>query len=110
MTEKKTFKNPSLDYVVIEESWGANPKWGWEVNELDFPEDEWDMEVTFTRKVKPVQVDSVVRHRNWPTWLDSGEPIYFVVKAIVADNAWIAYKDQKREDMLTSLDRLYFDE
>jgi hypothetical protein len=104
MTEKKTFNtktgNGSLQYANGHYFYGGH----------EFPADDWDMEVIFTKKVKPVQVDSVVRHRTWPTWLDSGEPIYFVVKAIVADKAWIAYKDQKREDMLTSLDRLYLDE
>lgn len=104
MTETKTFKEP------VDFAWCFQPRAYWQTVGQRFYSDEWDMEVTFTRKVKPVQVDSVVRHRNWPTWLDSGEPIYFVVKAIVADKAWIAYKDQKREDMLTSLDRLYFDE
>lgn len=113
MTEKMTFR-------VDQRSLGRDYNdYGWIVSGIEtvvaegvnhFDDDKWDMEVTFTEKVKPVQVDSVVRRRNWPTWLDSGEPIYFVVKAIVADKAWIAYKDQKREDMLTSLDRLYFDE
>lgn len=110
MTEKKTFKlseDLTLDYNT--DSWRSE-EWGWEVGGEVFPDDLYDVEITFTKKPRPIKITSVVRHRNWPVWLDSGKPIYFVVKAIVGDKAWIGYKDQNHEDMLTSLDRLYFDE
>lgn len=109
MTEKKTFKNVSsvINTFDPEHTWLVE---GFRLANNTFTHREWDMEVTFTKKPKPVEVGSVVRHKNWPVWLDSGEPIYFVVKAIVDKQAWIGYKDQKREDMLASLDSLYFDE
>jgi len=106
--EKKTFKNPfhishSSDWIEVYEI--ENTELSKNFNEYD-----WDFEITFTNKVKPIRINSVVRHRNWPVWMETGEPIYFVVKAVIGDQAWIGYKDRNREDMLTSLDRLYVDE
>lgn len=110
MTEKKTFKNPRVTSYIDKVWIGWGEPYALDQGTVEFPKDKWNWEVTFTKKPKPVEVGSVVRHKNWPAWLHSGEPIYFVVKAIVDKQAWIGYKDQKREDMLASLDSLYFDE
>lgn len=110
MPETRTFNNPwhishGSDWIQIYQSENQHDPCG------EFNESDWDIEVTFTRKAKkPIVVEAVVRHRNWPVWHDSGEPIFFVVKAIIEDQAWIGYADKNREDMLTSVERLYFDD
>lgn len=81
MTEKKTFKNPKL--VT-----------GWEEGAIawhsvfEYPSpgrflvDEWDMEVTFTKKVKAIQINSVVEDLIGNTGR---------VVAVQADKAWVHY-------------------
>ena len=79
MTEKKTFKN--VEVVPY-----AAGQWG--VRELNgsthgfFPAHEWDMEVTFTKKAEPIQINHLVQ--------DADRFIGRVV-AIQQDKAWVHY-------------------
>jgi hypothetical protein len=59
--EKKTFKNPSsvLNTFDPEHVWLVE---GFRVDSNYFTHREWDMEVTFTKKVKPLAVGDKVTH------------------------------------------------
>src|SRR2546427_7009624 len=53
MTEKKTFKHPRIVYT-----WSNDEIVGWGISQFpaeSFSSDEWDMEVTFTKKRGPVE-------------------------------------------------------
>jgi len=86
MTEKKTFKNPlmvmhyehgELVKRSISHSEGLGNPYG------SFPVDEWDMEVTFTKKVKPLAVGDVARFDSW-------DRVYSVtILAIDDDTYWV---------------------
>jgi hypothetical protein len=52
MTEKKTFKN-SEGVLVYQNSRAPDSNEYWCFAGKMFPSDEWDMEVTFTKKVQP---------------------------------------------------------
>lgn len=87
MTEKKTFKNPAF---VSGHSCGS-PRERWEVHYMDvegesglFKRDEYDMEVTFTKKVAPIEVG---QSRTYKEGTDSAEPVYVV--AICKDAVWV---------------------
>jgi hypothetical protein len=82
MTEKKTFKNPELDYNT--DAWHSN-EWGWSVDNEVFPEKDWDMEVTFTKKVKPVEAG---QRRTYKAGSLSEELV--TVIAVSGDLVWVA--------------------
>lgn len=76
MSEKKTFKNP-VDMSVYRDG----SIWVKDDNST-YNYDEWDMEVTFTKKVKPIQINSVVEDLVGNTGR---------VVAVQADKAWVHY-------------------
>ena len=76
MTEKKTFKNPRDMAVYNDGSIYVK-----DTNSA-FNYREWDMEVTFTKKVKPIQINSVVEDLMGNTGR---------VVAVQADKAWVHY-------------------
>ncbi len=81
MTEKKTFKNPELDYCVIDDDW-REPKWGWIINDEEYRESEWEIEVTLIKKAKPLEVgDEVATQKD----------IRGTIRAIWSYYCWIEY-------------------
>lgn len=81
MTEKKTFKN-----VLVEPS-NSRPG-GWfveapEGEERHYSPQEWDMEVTFTRKPGPVEVG------QWRVMGKTGEESCVYILAIYGLVAWV---------------------
>ena len=74
MTEKKTFKNAMLqteavgDYHNMNHVWKVTASAGHGNPYGTFSYEEWDMEVTFTKKVKPLEVGDKVRCRSFPTY------------------------------------------
>lgn len=89
MTEKKTFKNPWRlveDLGYMHTHWCVYPTS--ESSEEDcgaFSQNEWDMEVTFTKKAKPFEVGSVVNYN-----LSSARA---VIRAIDGDECWLQFSD-----------------
>ena len=81
MTEKKTFKNEPVDteksfedgYVV------------WFTSHDRFDSQDWDMEVTFTKKVKPPKVGGKAQS---PSGWDMCE-----IAAIDGDEVWLRFDD-----------------
>lgn len=63
MPEQKTFKNPELDYCVIQDHWNEEPEWGWEINDETYSEKEWDVVVTLTRKERPILIGDLITFR-----------------------------------------------
>src|SRR5690242_7978686 len=100
MTEKKTFKNPDLEYNT--DAWHSRD-WGWAVGGEVFSDFEWDMEVTFTKKVKPFKQDDLV------ILLGGGE--LATIQWIMDDLAWVnvvasangAYRDSHHVVKLSEL-------
>lgn len=82
MTEKKTFKNPKitsyLDFIWV--GWGE--PYALDQGTTQFQKDEWDWEVTFTKKVEPIQINHLVQ--------DADRYIGRVV-AVQQDKAWVHY-------------------
>jgi hypothetical protein len=103
MTEKKTFKNPLIEMeldgscYVVTHSEGLGSPYG------QFHSDEWDMEVTFTKKVKPFKQDDQV------ILLGGGE--FAIIQWIIDDLAWVnvvasangAYRDSHHVVKLSEL-------
>lgn len=81
MTEKKTFKNVSsvINTFDPEHTWVVE---GFRMKSNEFTHREWDMEVTFTKKPKPIQINSVVEDLMGNTGR---------VVAVQADKAWVNY-------------------
>lgn len=82
MSKKKTFKNP--DYVFTAGSPGSRD---WHVGDDTYPSRDYDMEVTFTKKVKPLAVGDVVRYDN------HNESRTATVIAIDEDQVWLKFND-----------------
>ena len=81
MTEKQTFKNPGVQ-------WKYDPlmrKYGWLIEEYPFFfVDEWDAEIIFTKKQKPLEVGQWVRVH------DCGEAILAKILHIRGDFLWVS--------------------
>jgi hypothetical protein len=87
MTEKKTFKNVSsvINSFEPEHTWLVE---GFRLESNVFTHREWDMEVTFTRKLKPITVGSAVRYSRW------GQEDYTVTVLAFHDGAyWVQHED-----------------
>jgi hypothetical protein len=91
MTEKKTFKHPlgltsAFGEVNQLMRTAQTPKYEIYTEESgyeEFPLDAWDIEVTFTKKVKPLAVGDVVRFDSW-------DRVYSVtILAIDDDTYWV---------------------
>ncbi len=84
MSEKKTFKNQRVQ-------WSYEPlmrKYGWTVEGIPiFFADEWDMEVTFTKKEKPLAVGDVIKYDNY-----NGSKTATIM-AIDDDQCWLKFSD-----------------
>lgn len=85
MSEKKTFK---VDGRLLGRDYNG---FGWIVAGVDtvvtkgvnhFDDDEWDMEVTFTKKEKPLAVGDKIRDSQGDT---------AVILAIDGDKVWLKY-------------------
>jgi hypothetical protein len=82
VTETKTF-NTKTDEGSLQFATG---RYFYDGNE--FPTDEWDMEVTFTKKVKPLAVGDVVRVDIYA--FDSWDRVHNVtILAIDAGTYWV---------------------
>lgn len=89
MSEKKTFKNPDLTVFNDGSGWKITPegvttysgshKW--------FRSEEWDMEVTFTKKMKPLAVGDVIKYDNY----DGSKTA--TIMAIDDDQCWLKFSD-----------------
>jgi len=97
MTEKKTFKNPTIEmeldgavWVVTDDDWPNS--WA-----KQFRTDEWDMEVTFTKKVKP-KVDGTATLELYP------KPLTIV--AISDDRVWLQDPDRSEVNFVRRFDQL----
>jgi hypothetical protein len=96
MAEKKTFKNIPISNEIRRDL--HEDELIWQVYTADnaptrekFNSSEWDMEVTFTKKVEPIEVGNQVVHINanaakgiW-TWL--GNPTMTVLQ-VIENKAW----------------------
>lgn len=84
MTEKKTFKNPDLTVFTDGSGWKITPEGvtAYSGNHILFHANEWDMEVTFTKKAEPIQINHLVQ--------DADRYIGRVV-AVQQDKAWVHY-------------------
>lgn len=96
MSEKKTFKNPKLvtgweDGVIAWHSISEYPSPG------KFLVDEWDMEVTFTKKVKP-EVGGTAN-------LAVGGPYYTVI-AVSGDHVWLQDVNDEYVNFVRRFDQL----
>lgn len=87
MTEKKTFKNPyhishSSDWIEVHQLENT------EIPSFIGHEDEWDMEVTFTKKVKPLSVGQLVEVYHLTE-------IPFQAKVLWYDDTWCLFQQSK---------------
>lgn len=106
MTEKKTFKHPlgltsAFGSLYAKDDEGGEYEIYSEAEGLHrFPLDEWDIEVTFTKKVKPIQINSVVEDLAGNTGR---------VVSVQADKAWVHYylNDSGRAVDFDCVERLY---
>lgn len=99
MSEKKTFKNPDLTVFNDGSGWKITPegvttysgshKW--------FRSKEWDMEVTFTKKVKP-EVGGTAN-------LAIGGPYYTVI-AVSGDRVWLQDVNDEYVNFVRRFDQL----
>lgn len=84
MTEQKTYKHG--DFTEYD--------WGYYVDAegdiAKYPGSEWDMEITFTRKVKPFEVGDVVKLVGWKTYT-------VTILAIYETEAWVMYDDSSTD-------------
>lgn len=95
MTEKKTFKNPyDISKGIDELGWGPDNYqeviWVDETQSgatVSFPTEEWDMEVTFTKKPEPIKVGDTVKFLTGA---------YQAKVLMIADNddVWLEFADQ----------------
>jgi hypothetical protein len=80
MTETKTFKNTGLGTISL----SPDTTNRWLVAGEQFSFDEWDMEVTFTKKAKPFRAgDAVISE------LDPNDP--GTVLAVHGDYVWVQW-------------------
>jgi len=86
MTETKTFKNPHEISSQSYSKLGHNTRVVTEVDDELFASQEWDIEVTFTRKPKPIAVGDKVYTLNDPN--DIGTVI-----AVYEENAWVKWSE-----------------
>lgn len=90
MSEKKTFKNPQVAHIYMpydgDEMFERTTDDAYIMAEdgggHGFDRREWDVEVTLTKKVKPIQINSVVEDLIGNTGR---------VVAVQADKAWVHY-------------------
>lgn len=98
MTEKKTFKNPKitsyLDFIWV--GWGG--PYALDQGTTQFQKDEWDWEVTFTKKVKPPKVGDRALS---PSGISECE-----IAAIDGDEVWLRYSDGSHSTI--DLDKLIY--
>lgn len=97
MTEKKTFKNPyhishSSDWIEVHQLENT------EIPSFIGHEDDWDMEVTFTKKVKPPKVGDKALS---PSGISECE-----IAAIDGDEVWLRYSDGSHSTI--DLDKLIY--
>jgi hypothetical protein len=87
MTEKKTFKG-SVDIDCRTDGWSVE-SWNDSISTQTgydfFSTDEWDMEVTFTKKVKPVEAG---QRRTYRAGSPSEELVTII--AVSGDHVWAA--------------------
>lgn len=99
MMEQKKFKNPDNIYT---DCGYAVPHWNIFGSEPEaeqaFPRDQWDMEVTFTKKVKPPKVGDKALS---PSGLSEVE-----IAAIDGDEVWLRYDDGSHSTI--DLDKLIY--
>lgn len=89
--EKKTFKN--IGWVSGDLTSGE----GWMISDqhrTQFPRDEWDMEVTFTKKVKPVEVGDQVLYYG----------TYYEVVGVYGNYLWLNDPHDDPPSLLTVQD------
>jgi hypothetical protein len=83
VTEKKTFKHPRIVYT-----WINDEIVGWGLHQFpaeSFSSDEWDMEVTFTRKQRPLKLgDRVDTHTYGAPDNSLGTVVYITDKETVS--------------------------
>lgn len=87
MSEKKTFKNPKitsyLDFIWV--GWGE--PYALDQGTTQFQKDEWDWEVTFTKKEKPLAVGDVVKYDDY------NDSRIATIMAIDDDQCWLKFSD-----------------
>lgn len=59
--EKKTFKGVELGTYYP----SPDKPWAWTAGSYHFPHTEWDMEVTFTRKLPPLELGDQVFYKRY---------------------------------------------
>ena len=85
MSKSKTFKlsnELTLDYNT--DAWHSDG-WGWEVGGEVFPDELYEVEITFTKKVKPPRVGDKALS---PSGVSECE-----IAAIDGDEVWLRYSD-----------------
>lgn len=109
MPETKTFYHPlglSSYFTGYKHDWAEEQSEQYEIFTVDggyqqFPLDEWDIQVTFTRKVKPIEVNT------WVTLHTSGADETVYIKAVVGSYAWVIDDDDPyATGWIEKLDRL----
>lgn len=94
MTEKKTFKNQRV-------AWQYEPmmrKYGWCVeDEPCFFAEDWDMEVTFTKKVNP-EVGGTATLENYST--------IFTIIAVSDGRVWLQGPNNQAQNFVRRFDQL----
>lgn len=87
MSEKKTFKNPRLTSYVDKVWVGWGEPYALDQGTVEFPKDEWDWEVTFTKKVKPFAIGDVIKYDKFPSDRTA------TIQAIDGNQCWLKFSD-----------------
>lgn len=94
MSFSRTFKNPAIDYNT--DCWHSDG-WGYEIEGEIFEENLWDMEITFTKKNKVINIGDQVDVYDDEGYPWQGNVIWFDERHALISQNWGAPKVVKRE-------------
>lgn len=99
MSKSKTFKlsnELTLDYNT--DSWHSDG-WGWEVGGEVFPDELYEVEITFTKKLKPIEVGQLVEIYDDESYPWQGTVSWFDSRYALIDKTYGEPKVVKRENI-----------